>query len=197
VATAAVGSYSTEEARGGPGNCKKFQRLIARGVVDGGGARPKSARESGLPVAGGGGPGAGSGGEARALERGGRSRVGVEGVDERARSRFERLGRRRGREGKKREGGPATEMPRGAGRRCGASRRPAGGAPIVSRPAVTRMRRARAAHRCSDSGTLALTRRAPVAERAGRRGWRVGRPEKKAWGRAQMNSKALHLFELI
>jgi hypothetical protein len=45
-------------------------------VVDGGGARPISARESGLPVAGGGGPGAGSGGEARALER--RGRRGVE-----------------------------------------------------------------------------------------------------------------------
>jgi hypothetical protein len=47
-----------------------------RGVADGGGARPESARESGLPVAGGGGPGAGSGGEAWALER--RGRRGVE-----------------------------------------------------------------------------------------------------------------------
>jgi hypothetical protein len=44
-------------------------------VADGGGAQPESARERGLPVAGGGGPGAGSGGEARALER--RSRRGV------------------------------------------------------------------------------------------------------------------------
>jgi hypothetical protein len=38
-------------------------------VADGGGARPESARESGLPVAGGSGPGAGSGGEAQALKR--------------------------------------------------------------------------------------------------------------------------------
>jgi hypothetical protein len=45
-------------------------------VADGGGARPESARERGLPVAGGGGPSAGSGGEARALER--RGRRGVE-----------------------------------------------------------------------------------------------------------------------
>jgi hypothetical protein len=41
-------------------------------VTDGGGAWPESVRESGLPVAGGGGLGAGSGGEARALERRGR-----------------------------------------------------------------------------------------------------------------------------
>jgi hypothetical protein len=47
-----------------------------RGVADGGGARPESTRESGLPVVGGSGPGAGSGGEARALER--RGRRGVE-----------------------------------------------------------------------------------------------------------------------
>jgi hypothetical protein len=63
---------------GGGGNCKKLQGLIAqggaqRGVADDGGARPESARESGLPVAGGGGPGAGSGWEARALERGARA----------------------------------------------------------------------------------------------------------------------------
>jgi hypothetical protein len=45
-------------------------------VADGGGARPESTRESGLPVAGGGGLGAGSDGEARALKR--RSRRGVE-----------------------------------------------------------------------------------------------------------------------
>jgi hypothetical protein len=41
-------------------------------VADDGGARLESTRESGLPVAGGGGTGAGSGGEARALERRGR-----------------------------------------------------------------------------------------------------------------------------
>jgi hypothetical protein len=83
---------------------RKLQGLVARGgahrgVADGGGARPESTRESGLPVAGGGGPGAGSDGEARALKR--RSRRGVE--------TGERVGavalERRGREGKKREGG--------------------------------------------------------------------------------------------
>jgi hypothetical protein len=45
-------------------------------VADDGGARPESVREKGLPVAGGSGLGAGSGGEARALER--RGRRGVE-----------------------------------------------------------------------------------------------------------------------
>jgi hypothetical protein len=45
-------------------------------VADGGGARSESTRESGLLVAGGGGLGAGSVGEARALER--RSQRGVE-----------------------------------------------------------------------------------------------------------------------
>jgi hypothetical protein len=48
-----------------------------RGVADGGGARPESARERGLPVARGGGPGAGSGEEAQALERRGRRGVGM------------------------------------------------------------------------------------------------------------------------
>jgi hypothetical protein len=41
-------------------------------VADDGGARLESARESGLPVAGGGNPVAGNGGKARALERRGR-----------------------------------------------------------------------------------------------------------------------------
>jgi hypothetical protein len=49
------------------------------GVADGGGARSESTRESGLQVAGGSGPGAGSGGEARALERRGRRGVGTGG----------------------------------------------------------------------------------------------------------------------
>jgi hypothetical protein len=44
-------------------------------VADGGAARPESMRESGLPVAGGGSLGVGSGGEAQALEW---SRIGVE-----------------------------------------------------------------------------------------------------------------------
>jgi hypothetical protein len=42
-----------------------------------GGARPESVRERGLSVAGGGGPGAGSGGEARVLERKSRRGVGT------------------------------------------------------------------------------------------------------------------------
>jgi hypothetical protein len=87
---------------GGDGGCgvlqhrrgkgvRKLQGLVARGgahrgVVDGGSARPESMRKIGLPVAGGGGPGAGSGGEAQALER--RSRRGVETGDEWARSRL-------------------------------------------------------------------------------------------------------------
>jgi hypothetical protein len=50
-----------------------------------------------------------------------------------ARSRFERRGRRRGREGKKREGGPAAEVPHSAGRRRGAWPRPTGRAPVVAR----------------------------------------------------------------
>jgi hypothetical protein len=71
-------------------------------VADGGGARPESTRESGLPVAGGGGPGAGSGGEARALER--RSRRGVEMGDEWSSASGERAARRqRGRGEKRRE----------------------------------------------------------------------------------------------
>jgi hypothetical protein len=40
-----------------------------RGEADGGGGRPKFARERRAPVAGDGSPGAGSGGVARALER--------------------------------------------------------------------------------------------------------------------------------
>jgi hypothetical protein len=71
-------------------------------VADGGGARPESARERGLPVVAGSGPGVGSGGEARALERRSRRGVGTGGrVDAVV---LERRGRRCGREGKKREG---------------------------------------------------------------------------------------------
>jgi hypothetical protein len=69
------------ERQGGEKKCKKLQGLVARGgahwgAVDDGGARPESASESGLPVAGGGDLGAGSGGEAQTLER--RSRRGME-----------------------------------------------------------------------------------------------------------------------
>jgi hypothetical protein len=46
-------------------------------VADGGGAQPESARERGLPVAREGGPSAGSGGEARALERRNQRGVGM------------------------------------------------------------------------------------------------------------------------
>jgi hypothetical protein len=134
-------------------------------VADGGGARPESTRESGLPVAGGSGPGAGSDGEARALERRGRRGVGTGG----------RVGAVVGaaeRERKERGGGPAAEVPRGVGRRCGAWPRPAGSAPTVSRPTVTRTR-------CA----LASTGRAPVEARVGSAGGeraRVGWSEKKA-----------------
>jgi hypothetical protein len=48
-------------------------------VADGGGARPESVRERGLPVVAGDGPGVGSGGEARVLERRGRRGVGTGG----------------------------------------------------------------------------------------------------------------------
>jgi hypothetical protein len=51
-------------------------------VADGGGARLESTRESGLPVAGGGGLGAGSDGEARALERRGQRGVETGGLVE-------------------------------------------------------------------------------------------------------------------
>jgi hypothetical protein len=62
-------------------------------------------------VAGGGGPGAGSGGEARALKRRSQRGVGTGGrVDTVA---LEHRGRRRGREGKKREGGKGGGPGRG------------------------------------------------------------------------------------
>jgi hypothetical protein len=138
-----------------------------RGVADGGGAWPESVREKGMPVAEGGGLGAGSGGEARALEW--RGRRGVEMGGRVGAVALERRGHRRSR-----EGGPAAEVPRGVGRHRGAWPRLAGGAPSVSRSAATRMRRARAARRCSDSGTLAPIGRAPVAARARRHGWRTG-----------------------
>jgi hypothetical protein len=65
----------------------------------------------------------------------------------------------------------------------GAWPRPAGGALTMSRPVMTRTRRARAARRCSDRGTPSADGWAAVAVRAGRerRGTRarVGQPEKK------------------
>jgi hypothetical protein len=71
-------------------------------VADGGGARPESARETGLPVAEGGGPCAGSGGEARALERRGRRGVGMGGrVEQRERGASDSTAARQ--RGKRRE----------------------------------------------------------------------------------------------
>jgi hypothetical protein len=167
---------------GGDGRCG------VRGVADGGDARPESTRESGLPVAECGGLGAGSGGEARALER--RSQRGVE--------TGERVGAVVGAAERER-----TERGGGSGRRSATRRGMTswGLAPTVSRSAATRMRRTRAVRHCSDSGALAPTRRAPVIARVGRRGWHVGARgparEEKRGGRAQMNNKVLHLFELV
>jgi hypothetical protein len=173
---------------GGDGGCgvlqhrrgkgvRKLQGLVARGgahrgVADGGSARLESTRKIGQPVAGGGGPGAGSGGEAQALER--RSRRGVETGDEWARSRLSGAVISTAEGERKERGGAAVEVPRGAGRLRGARPRPAGGAPTVAGPAATRMRRTRAARRSSDSNVLVLTRQAPVAARAGRHRWRSG-----------------------
>jgi hypothetical protein len=85
-----------------------------RGVVDGGGARPESARESGLPVAGGSGPGAGRGEEARALERRGRRGVEMGGrVERRERGASgSAAARQRGKEEGK-VGGPGVGVPWG------------------------------------------------------------------------------------
>jgi hypothetical protein len=86
-----------------------------RWVADDGGARPESARERGLPVAGGGGPGAGSGGEARALERS-RSGLGTGGRVEHREWGASGLVATRQR-GKRREkvGVPGVGAPRGVG----------------------------------------------------------------------------------
>jgi hypothetical protein len=117
---AGVGSCITGEARRCE-NYKNMQGLAARGgahrgVADGGGARPESARESGLPVARGGGPGAGSGGEARALERRGRRGVDTGGqVEQRERGASgSAAARQRGKEEGK-GGGLGVGVPRGAG----------------------------------------------------------------------------------
>jgi hypothetical protein len=71
----------------------------------------------------------------------------------------------------------------GGATRRGAWPRPTGGAPTVSRTAMTWARRACAVRRCSDRGTLGADGRALVAVRGGRerKGARapLGRPEKK------------------
>jgi hypothetical protein len=128
-------------------------------VADSVGARSESTRESGLPVAGGGGPGAGSGGEARVLER--RSRRGVETGERVGAVALERRGRRCDREGKKREGGASLF----GQRRAGADRAGPGG---------------------SESGEARVAR-----------GHAWAGPRRKRGGRAHMNSKVLHLFELV
>jgi hypothetical protein len=78
---------------------------------------------------------------------------------------FEWLGRRHGREGKRR-GEQGVVQPWGGATRCGG--RSWGLAPTVSRSAVTRARRAWAARRCSDRGTSGADGWAPVAVRTGR-----------------------------
>jgi hypothetical protein len=85
-------------------------------VADGGGARPESMRERGLSVVGGGGPGAESGGEARALER---SRRGVgtgERVEQRERGASGSAAARQRGKSREKVGVPGVGVPRGAGR---------------------------------------------------------------------------------
>jgi hypothetical protein len=120
-----------------------------------------------LPVAGGAGTGAETVGREATLERGGGVGSVSRGVDERARSCFERIGRRHGREGKKREGGPTAEVPCGVGR------------PRPGCDAQGRRVAVRTAARWRRPGGPRWQR-----ERGGGREWRVGRPEKKARGRA-------------
>jgi hypothetical protein len=214
-----VGSCSTGEARGLE-NCKKLQGLVARGgahrgVADGGGARPESTRESGLLMAGGCGPCAGSGGEARALER--RSQRGVEmggRVEQREREASgSAAARQRGKEEGK-GGGPSVGVPRGAAVPWGLA--PTSGRhPIVARarcsrvtcaaralPAETERGEASdgwAAAQCraavSLTGGAGLSACAGRARVARRRAW--AGPRRKRGGQAQMNSKVSHLFELV
>jgi hypothetical protein len=116
------------------------------------------------PIVGGSGSGAGTVGREVALERGGGEEL-VMGERTRVSVTFERLGQRRGREGKRRgeqRGGPAVGG-------CHTARgRSWGLAPTVSWPVVTRARRAWAARRCSDRGTSGANGWAPVAVRTGR-----------------------------
>jgi hypothetical protein len=99
----------------------------------------------------------GSSGEGGDAQEGGRSGVGDEGVDERF----------------------------GHVRAARSAARPASGAPIVSWPAVTRTRRARAARHGSDSGALALMRGPRLSAGEGvrreRRGARGLAREGKGW----------------
>jgi hypothetical protein len=157
-------------------------------VADGGGARPKSARESGLPVAGGGGPGAGSGGEARALERRGPRGVETGGrVEQRERGASGSVAARQ--RGKRREkmGVPGVGVPRGAGVPWGLA--PTGG----RRPTTAR----RVGRGTVTGGGAADRWDRPVSGHGGERGRAWAGPRRKRGGRAQMNSKVLYLFELV
>jgi hypothetical protein len=128
----------------------------------------------------------------RWCSRGGQSRVGDKGVDEwlghvqTARSTARQRGEKEGRGGVRCVGATWHGGDRGAWPRQ------AGGAPTVSRPAVSRTRRARAARCCSDSGALALTWKGPGGSKSGegaerhRCAWPGTR--RKRGGRAQMNS---------
>jgi hypothetical protein len=142
-------------------------------VADGSGARPESARESGLPVAGGSGPGAGSGEEARALERTGQRGVEMGGrVEQHERGASGSAAtRQRGKEVGK-GGGPGVGVARGAGVPWGLA--PTG----VRRPAAARAWRGQAtcaAHARAgrtERGERELTDR-PRHSAADRRGWPV------------------------
>jgi hypothetical protein len=93
-------------------------------------------------VARGGGTGMETMGREAALERGGRvGSVSREWTSGHGHTLRGSVGDAAAREKKEREGGLAAGVARGAGRHRGAWPRPAGGAPIVSWPAVTRTRR--------------------------------------------------------
>jgi hypothetical protein len=173
-----------------------------------------SARESGLSVAGGRGSGAGSGGEARALERRGRRGVDTGGlVEQRERGASgSAAARQRGKEEGK-GGDPDVGVPRGAGVPWGLAST-GGRRPVVARARCSWATCARALPvetergETSDGWAAAQCRARGAADRLGRpfsgRGrqcaaarMRVGRPEKKWRRAARMHSKVLHLFELV
>jgi hypothetical protein len=116
---------------------------------------------------------------------------------------LERRGRRRGREGKKREGGGGSSRGSATGRRTAlwglaatGGRRP-DRVPTCRDPDATRV-----------SGASLFGQRRVGADRSGPGGSKSGEaqvarvracagPRRKRGGRAQMNSKVLHLFELV
>jgi hypothetical protein len=136
-------------------------------------------------VTGGSGPGAETVGREVAIKRGAGEEL-VTGERTRGSVTFERLGRRRGREGKRRgeRGGVGRHWKRHTARGRSWGLAPTGGRRPDRVPAG---RDPGAARRCSDRGAPGADGRAPVAVRVGRerRGVRgtwahVGRPEKKA-----------------